>query len=129
MDPIDTLPIASHVLTVAGTTVEITPLRVGELPQFLAAVQPIAEVFSEDPDWLSLLAVHGRALLKAIALAARSDLVWVESLQLDDAVRLAEAVFEVNADFFVRRVAPALQQAARKVRSVTTSLGTTPLPS
>ena len=71
MDPIDTLPIASHVLTVAGTTVEITPLRVGELPQFLAAVQPIAEVFSEDPDWLSLLAVHGRALLKAIALAAR----------------------------------------------------------
>jgi hypothetical protein len=129
MDPIDTLPIASHVLTVAGTTVEITPLRVGELPQFLAAVQPIAEVFSEDPDWLSLLAVHGRALLKAIALAARSDLVWLESLQLDDAVRLAEAVFEVNADFFVRRVAPALQQAARKVRSVTTSLGTTPLPS
>lgn len=129
MDPIDTLPIASHVLTVAGTTVEITPLRVGELPQFLATVQPIAEVFSEDPDWLSLLAVHGRALLKAIALAARSDLVWVESLQLDDAVRLAEAVFEVNADFFVRRVAPALQQAARKVRSVTTSLGTTPLPS
>ena len=129
MDPIDTLPIASHVLTVAGTTVEITPLRVGELPQFLAAVQPIVEVFSEDPDWLSLLAVHGRALLKAIALAARSDLVWVESLQLDDAVRLAEAVFEVNADFFVRRVAPALQQAARKVRSVTTSLGTTPLPS
>jgi hypothetical protein len=129
MDPIDTLPIASHVLTVAGTTVEITPLRVGELPQFLAAVQPIAEVFSEDPDWLSLLAVHGRALLKAIALAARSDLVWVESLQLDDAVRLAEAVFEVNADFFVRRVAPALQQAARKVRSVTTSLGTTPLHS
>jgi hypothetical protein len=129
MNPIDTLPIASHVLTVAGTTVEITPLRVGELPQFLAAVQPIAEVFSEDPDWLSLLAVHGRALVKAIALAARSDLVWVESLQLDDAVRLAEAVFEVNADFFVRRVAPALQQAARKVRSVTTSLGTTPLPS
>jgi hypothetical protein len=129
MDPIDTLPIASHVLAVAGTTVEITPLRVGELPQFLAAVQPIAEVFSEDPDWLSLLAVHGRALLKAVALAARSDLVWVESLQLDDAVRLAEAVFEVNADFFVRRVAPALQQAARKVRSVTTSLGTTPLPS
>lgn len=126
MDSIDTLPIAAYVLTVAGTTVDITPLRVGELPQFLAAVQPVAEVFSEDPDWLFLLAVHGRALLKAVALAARSDLVWVESLQLDDAVRLAEAVFEVNADFFVRRVAPAIQQAALKVRTVTASLGTTP---
>lgn len=129
MEQMDTLPMAPHLLTVAGTTVEITPLRVGELPQFLAAVQPIAEVFSEDPDWLSLMAVHGRALLKAVALAARSDLVWVESLQLDDAVRLAEAVFEVNADFFVRRVAPAIQQAALTVRTVTASLGTTPLPS
>ena len=128
MDNMDTLPAAPCILSIAGTTLEITPLRVGELPQFLAAVQPIAEVFSVNPDWLSLLALHGRSLLKAMALAARSDLVWVESLEVDDAVRLAQAVFEVNADFFVRRVAPAVQQAALKVRSVTASLGTTPLP-
>ena len=42
MEQMDTLPMAPHLLTLAGTTVEITPLRVGELPQFLAAVQPIA---------------------------------------------------------------------------------------
>lgn len=101
----------------------ITPLRVGELPRFLAAIQPVADLFSTEPDWLALLAQHGQSVLDALAVAARCDKGWVETLELDDAVRLAEAVFEVNADFFVRRVAPAIQQAAQKVKTLTASIG------
>ena len=52
----------------------------------------------------------------------------MESLQLDDAVRLAEAVFEVNADFFVRRVAPKVGDLAQSLSGQSKGLpvGSTP---
>jgi hypothetical protein len=47
-------------------------------------------------------------------------------------VQLAAAVFEVNADFFVAHVVPAIQGAAQRLaptlRSLTKSDGTPPSP-
>jgi hypothetical protein len=47
-------------------------------------------------------------------------------------VQLAAAVFEVNADFFVAHVVPAVQDAAQRLaptlRSLTNSDGTLPSP-
>ena len=50
-----------------------------------------------------------------MAIATRRPVDWVAGLGLDEAVRLAEAVFEVNADFFIQRVLPSLTEAATRV--------------
>ena len=115
MDDFDALPPVPVMLDIGGDTLELTPIRVGEVPALIHAVRPFVGQLSADPDWLGLLAEHGEALLNALALTVRRERAWVEDLSLDDAVRLAATVFEVNADFFVQRLAPAVQQAARQV--------------
>lgn len=126
-DDFTTFPPVPQVVTVAGTAVELTPIRLGELPRLLAAVQPIAADLSTEPDWLALLARHGEAVLELLTLATRRDRAWIEGLALDEAVTLACAVFEVNADFFVRRVAPSIARSGERLAPIL-SAGTTPSP-
>ena len=102
-------------LVIGGERLELTPLKVGDVPAFARAIQPAAASLSASPDWLALLAEHGEAVIDAVAIASRRPSEWVTSLALDDAVRLAEAVFEVNADFFIQRVLPSLTEAATRV--------------
>ena len=114
-DTFAALPPVPVTLVIGGEPLELTPIRVGELPAFARAVQPVAVSLSASPDWLALLAEHGEAVIDAVAIASRRPPEWVTNLALDDAVRLAEAVFEVNADFFIQRVLPSLTEAATRV--------------
>lgn len=130
MPDFETFPPVPRVVTVAGTAVELTPIRLGELPRILAAVRPIAADLSAEPDWLALLARHGEAVLELLALATRRERAWIEGLALDEAVTLACAVFEVNADFFVGQVVPAIQGAAQRLAPTLHQIqaGTPPSP-
>jgi hypothetical protein len=114
-DTFAVLPPVPVTLVIGGERLDLTPLRVGDVPAFARAVQPVAASLSASPDWLALLALHGEAVIDAVAIASRRPSEWVTSLALDDAVRLAEAVFEVNADFFIQRVLPSLTEAATRV--------------
>ena len=105
-------------LVIGGERLDLTPLKVGDVPAFARAVQPVAASLSASPDWLALLAEHGEAVIDAVAIASRRPPEWVTNLALDDAVRLAEAVFEVNADFFIQRVLPSLTEAATRVSQI-----------
>lgn len=118
-----TFPPAPMVVTVAGVDVELTPIRLGELPRLLAAVRPLADEFSSNPDWMALLSRHGEAVLDLLTIATRRERAWINDLPLDDAVQLAAAVFEVNADFFVQRVVPAVQAAADRIQPILSSAG------
>ena len=109
------LPPVPLSIEIAGERIDLTPLKVGEVPAFARAVQPIAVGLSASPDWLALLAEHGEAVIATIAIATRRPVVWVAGLDLDEAVRLAEAVFGVNADFFIRRLLPSVTQAAARI--------------
>ena len=109
------LPPVPASVEVAGEHIELTPLKVGEVPAFARAVQPIAASLSASPDWLAILAEHGEAVIAALAIATRRPVDWVAGLDLDEAVRLAEAVFGVNADFFIRRLLPSVTQAAARI--------------
>ena len=62
-----------------------------------------------------------------LSLAIR-NFVIVESLELDEAVRLASAVLEVNADFFTRTVMPRLDGliAQTSAAVAVTTAGSTP---
>ena len=109
------LPPVPVTLVIGGERLELTPIRVGELPAFARAVQPVAVSLSASPDWLALMAEHGEAVIEAVAIATRRPVDWVAGLGLDEAVRLTEAVFEVNADFFIQRVLPSLTEAATRI--------------
>jgi hypothetical protein len=128
MDAFNTFPPSPVVVTLSGGALELTPIRLGELPRLLAVVRPLASELSADPDWLALLGQHGEAMLDLLAITARRERAWVNDLPLDDAVQLAAAVFEVNADFFVGRVVPGIQRSAEKLAPLLRNLGTSPSP-
>lgn len=132
MDAFNTFSPSPVVVTLSGGALELTPIRLGELPRLLAVVRPLASELTTDPDWLALLGQHGDAVLDLLAITTRRERAWVNDLPLDDAVQLVAAVFEVNADFFVAHVVPAIQGAAQRLaptlRSLTNSGGTLPSP-
>ncbi len=118
MSDFDAFPPTPLSLEIAGDALAITPIRVGEIPALLAAVRPFAHRLVEAaPDWLTLLADNGDALITAISVASRRPEEWIRRLAMDDAIRLATALVEVNADFFVQRVAPAIQHAAARINA------------
>jgi len=115
MSEFDVFPPTPVMIEVGGESLEITPIRVGELSALIKAVRPFIERLTADTDWIALLADHDDALLEAIAIASRRQKDWVSQLTIDDAVRLATVLFEVNADFFARQVSPAIQRAAARI--------------
>ena len=131
-DGFKTFPPEPVVLTLSGQTLELTPIRLGELPRLLKVVKALASNLNSEPDWMALLAEQGEPVLELLALTTRRDRSWINQLSLQDAVQLAAAVFEVNADFFVAQVVPAIQGAAQRLaptlRSLTKSDGTAPSP-
>lgn len=111
------------VVEIAGESLEIAPLKVGELPAFIRAIRPFAQHLTEEVDWLALFGERGDDLVHALAVSVRRPREWVAARELDEAIRLAEAVFEVNADFFIQRLAPILARVANKVETVVTKTG------
>ena len=128
MDGFKTFPPEPVVVTLSGTALELTPIRLGELPRLLAVVRPLAEEITSDPDWMALLGRHGDAVLDLLAITTRRERAWINDLSLEDAVQLAATVFEVNADFFVRRVVPGITRSADKLAPLIRTLGTAPSP-
>ncbi len=109
------LPPVPSSIEMAGEVLELSPLKVGELPAFVRAIRPLVQHLGTEVDWLALFAERGDDVLTALAMAIRRPRAWVADLSLDAAIRLAEAVFEVNADFFIRQVTPALLRLAGRV--------------
>lgn len=112
-----------------GKTLQITPLRVRQIPAFAAAVAPAAGLLMSG-DVLKALAVHGDSMLQAVAVATGEPADWLGDLLPDDFIGLASVVVEVNADFFVQRLAPAIEAATAQLqRTLTPTAGATPSPS
>ena len=119
-------------MTLSGTALELTPIRLGELPRLLAVVRPLAEEIAAIRTGWRCWDGTAMPCWDLLAITTRRERAWINDLSLEDAVQLAAAVFEVNADFFVAHVVPAIQGAAQRLaptlRSLTTSAGTVPSP-
>lgn len=111
------LPPVTTSIVVNDETIELTPIKIGELPALSRAVQPLTSHLCASPDWLALIAEHGDALIDALVIAVRRPREWVAALELDDAVKLASTVFEVNADFFIQRLLPSITEAAARLET------------
>lgn len=94
--------------------IAVTPIKVRDLPRFLKAVQPIAADLAAG-DIAGALMRNIDAVIDATCIGASVDRAWLEDQTPDVLAELAARVLEVNADFFVRRVLPAIQGAADRL--------------
>lgn len=116
MKELETMINAPHTVTLSsGTVLEITPIRVKELPALTAAVEPIFALIAGGMPVSAMLASNSDAVIAATAIGLRMARAELDEFELDDLVVAAAKVMEVNADFFARRVLPALNQATVKM--------------
>jgi len=128
MSELDTLiPHTTH-LTVAGETLALSPLKVGQMPAFLRAITPAMKDMGGGPiDWLTLFGERGDDLLTAIGIAIGKPRDWIDALDADEAVLLTAKVIEVNADFFTRTVMPRINGLIAQTGALqTAAAGSTP---
>ena len=116
-------------ITLAGETVSVKPLKVGQMPAFLRAITPVMQQIGGDGiDWLALFGERGDDLLAAVSIAVGKPRAWVDDLAADEAIVLTAKVIEVNADFFTRTVMPRLDGliASTSAVAAAATAGSTP---
>lgn len=127
MSDLDKLVPPTFEITLAGETISVKPLKVGQMPAFLRAITPVMQQINGDGiDWLALFGQQGDDLLTAVSIAVGKPRAWVDDLAADEAIVLAAKVIEVNADFFTRTVMPRLDDLFAQANAVTAATGSTP---
>jgi hypothetical protein len=103
------------------------------LPKFVRLARPVIDALLEadlaqspmgaEVDLLlEVIGDHGEAVIAAAALVTAKPQAWVEAGDPAEFLQLATAIFEVNRDFFTRRLAPLLAGRAKP----STGTGATP---
>lgn len=115
----------AETVTVAGEAISIEPLTIAKLGRVAKALQAIGESLSAT-DMPTLCAEHTEQAIEAVAAATGKPIEFIGGLRADEFLRLAMAVFRVNADFFAQRLAPLVAEATTLV---TAKLGAGQTPS
>ena len=127
MSDLDKLVPQTFEITLAGETISVKSLKVGQMPAFLRAITPVMQQISgEGIDWLALFGQQGDDLLTAVSIAVGKPRAWVDDLAADEAIVLAAKVIEVNADFFTRTVMPRLDDLFALANTAAVAAGSTP---
>jgi|SRR5690606_10465747 len=124
-------PEGQQVTLASGRTITAKPITLGQLPRFVKAIRPafgalVALVPASsspgadggqgaDPEGaldpvelLTAYADHGEAINDAVSIVTGEPREVIEGLNLEDALAVLRAVWEVNQDFFAQRVLPLL---------------------
>jgi hypothetical protein len=118
MKAIDFIAPATHALQIDELTFQVSPMRMGELPALVIAVEPMltelyflqeAQAITTDR-MFSLAATFGADMLQAVTIMARSERKVIDNLLLDRFVALAVLCVEVNRDFFTKALPHTLAQ-------------------
>lgn len=104
----------SRDVQVGENTVTVTPIKMGNLQAFTQAIKPIAsdvlDAMEGSGDLLTTIELHGERMIEAVRIGTGIERQRLDEMLPDDFVRLASAVVEVNADFFIKRLLPAMKQ-------------------
>jgi hypothetical protein len=116
---------------VGDTVITVREVTMKDLQAFTAACSPFLSAFDEagalavrdgkQPDDFALFRVlseNGPAFMQAAALVSNAPVEYYERLKPDQFFEVAAKVVEVNGDFFVRALAPALIRFARGVSQI-----------
>ena len=119
---------AGKQITISDANLTITPFKFGELPKVFKAIEPIAgslgALMSGRPDVsviAQLLGEGGDSIIDLIVIGSRQPRTWIEALEIDEGVEVLTAIFEVNADFFTRKVLPLINTKMEKNSGQTSS--------
>lgn len=117
-------------ISIDGEIIELTPLRLGEIPRVMRLLREISVTDDQDgmPDILALLSGPcADTALDIVALTSRKPREWIDNLAADEGAMLILKVIEVNSDFFAHRVLPvvtaAIEQISQRLAGPTPSCG------
>lgn len=145
-DEFDVIAAEGEQITVAGHAYTVFPLTIERMPGFSRALRPVLPTLgsladietmaSDHPEDLvdivmGIVADNGDRLIDAVAYAVAPTLKdfgatreRIGKLTTADFVLLALPVMRINADFFARRLLPAIAKAVTEAKT----LGTGPTP-
>lgn len=110
-------------ILVGGRLVKVRPITMRQLSPFARAVMPMAQAIRAEGtgalgaldltqvNWLELVTWHGADCISAASIATDQPEEWVGELDAAEMVLLLSEIVKVNADFFVRRLVPAINTA------------------
>lgn len=117
------------VVEISGQQYEIKPLKTAQVPDIMELAESFIDKFSGvdnlEAELAKIVITHSRDLIKAVTVASRIPKNVIDELDLDEFLELTMAVVEVNLDFFVNRLLPALQampERAQKIGAIFGSL-------
>jgi hypothetical protein len=103
-----------RIVGLRGGEVSVLPLTMGQIPEFSRAINP-AMVMILSGAWQAAIEDHGEAMQRAVAVATRQDAAAIAAMYPDDFLRLADAVLEVNLNFFGQWVMPQAAQVGQRL--------------
>ncbi|WP_054006443.1 hypothetical protein, partial [Cypionkella psychrotolerans] len=107
--------------TIAGKTLPIPNLKVRQLSAFGKASEPFMPLVVA-ADYMSVLTHHTEAACQAVSIVTGADVAWLMDLDPDEMLRLISAVYEVNFDFFARRLLPERAAAGERLMALMINL-------
>lgn len=122
-------------VTLKGKTITVKPFGFGKYPRILKLLKGL-NVGEDAPanageamkkiqgnakaDIMALIADNSDAVVELCALAVDQQKAYFDDLPPDEAIELVQAIIEVNADFFIKRLQPKLLGA---LSGLTASVG------
>lgn len=134
MSDLEVIKPAATTVAFAGRDLQITPLKVGQLPAFARAIKPLGAAIEQIAAGqkllnlaalLDMIADHGDAVIEATSIGSGVERAELNDGTPDQLIELAVAVLKVNADFLRGRLTPAVVAAVAKV-TPTPGAGPTP---
>jgi hypothetical protein len=104
-------------LELSGKTFVITPFKFGKLPRIIKVLSNCAKEAkgikfgsTVDPELaLGLIATCGEDLIALMAEVLEVEIEFIQNLEQDEAVNLLVAFYQVNKDFFSKKLLPILK--------------------
>jgi hypothetical protein len=97
-----------EIVTQGDVSIAVPVFDYGQIARVLKIIIPVLKDADGTPSLELLIAEHGEEAAQVLAIALRKDVEFVNHLPPDFAVRLMQAVWRVNSDFFAARVRPLL---------------------
>lgn len=126
MSELSTLFPQGKTIVIGDKEFTIKPFKLGQLPSVFKCIEPISvKLFSAINDQsinspaviVDLISVGGEHIIDLIKISTNETRLWVEELDLDQAVDVFTVILEVNADFFIHKVLPKLNQQMDRVKA------------
>lgn len=108
-------------VTIKGEKMLIRPFGFGQFPKVLALMKRLKDPAEGATLTLNtlgeMLADNSDVVIEFAMLATKKDKTFFDDMDLVEGVDLVQAILEVNADFFVKRLQPKVMAAMQQLQS------------